>query len=98
MREVWGDRSIRRPAYPAGSHGQARPLWRLGTGRETDLGQRRVPRQQAGNTTAIGTRRRMPSKTSCIQGAVQTLDPSPPKASFGRPCPWPRGYTDWCNP
>ena len=36
-----GDRSIRRPTHPAGSHGQHRPPWRLGTGRETHLGQRR---------------------------------------------------------
>ena len=36
-----GDRSIRRPAYPARSHGQFRPPWRLGAGRETHLGQRR---------------------------------------------------------
>ncbi len=36
-----GDRSSRRPAHSAGSHGQARLLKRLGTGRGTHPGQRR---------------------------------------------------------
>ena len=74
-----GDRSIRRPAHPAGSHGQQRPLWRLGTGRETHLGQRRCAAPTGRKHDRNRTNHQIPSKTFCIQGAVQTRDPGSPR-------------------
>ena len=67
-----GDRSIRRPAYPARPHGQFRPPWRLGTGRETHLGQRRCAAPTGRKHDRSRTDRLIPSETSCIMGAVQT--------------------------
>ena len=67
-----GDRSIRRPAYPARPHGQFRPPWRLGTGRETHLGQRRCAAPTGRKHDRSRTYHQIPSKTSCIKGAVQT--------------------------
>ena len=69
-----GDRSIRRPAYPARSHGQFRPPWRLGAGRETHLGQRRCAAPTGRKHDRSRTDRLIPSETSCIMGAVQTRD------------------------